>query len=560
MKKTIKAAIGQIFIDIDQEQRNLERILKYIDLAAQNGADVIAFPECANNGYVFRDVDHAFENATSIPGPFTGVLSEKARERQIYIAVGLSERGEYPEVYNTGILIDPQGALVGKYQKHFLVTADKLWFQPSKTGFPVFSTELGKIGIFICADGRIFENARCLSLAGAEILFDLTNWFEPLQPNINTPARAIENGVWIVAANKVGFECLIEDSGTTKAIGSSFIMSPQGEIIAQASGDREEIIYGIVRPAAAREKKAGGSKHFFRDRRPEAYKCLIEPTPDLPVSSMVKKPLIPELFSIQTVILQTDSQNANLKENLEKILSRIRRTSDLLSNFIVLPEFKLDESFAKKKDLHLIAETIPGPITDLFSNITRKYDNYIVGTLLENDDARYYKTAFLVGPDGFVGKYRKMHVGEDERSYLQPGNLGFPIFPTPIGNLGMMVGYDGFFPEVARIINLQGADVIAWPAAWKSEYYPSILCPARSVENRIFIVAATSVGEGLVGQSMITDPSGTVLAKGGKDTEQFVRGKLDLYHSRNKKLFVNASVVADREPENYRILCTPWAS
>jgi len=554
MKDWVKVAVGQIFIAINQEKRNLEKILKFVDQAAANQADLIAFPECANNGYVYRGVDHAFENATPIPGPFTEELTAKAKEKKIYIAVGLSERGEYPEVYNTGILINSQGTLVGKYQKHFLVTADKLWFKSSKTGFPVFPTELGTLGIFICADGRIFENARCLALGGADILLDLTNWFHPVQANINTPARAIENGVWVVAANKVGYECSIEDSGTTQAIGSSFIMSPKGEFVARASHDLEEIIYGMVRPAEAREKKLGRLNHLFRDRRPETYSTLIQPTKNLPISSIVKEPLIPELFSIQTVILQTHSEKANVKENLDPIVSRIERASALLSNFILLPEFQFGEAFTKNKALKTLAETVPGPITDIFANIAREYRNYIVGTLLENEDGQFYKTAFLIGPEGYMGKYRKMHLWEEERSYLQPGNLGYPIFKTNFGNIGMMIGYDGFFPEVARVMNLHGADLIAWPALWDREAYPTILCPARSVDNRVFIAAATPVGDGLVGQSMITDPNGTILSKGEKDQEQYVRGKLDLYHSRNKKIFVNASVVFDREPENYHIL------
>lgn len=559
MKKKIKIAIGQIYIKSpDEEKKNLEKVLKFIDIAAVNGADIIAFPEGSNCGFAFKDIDHAFSNATPIPGPFTEELTQKAKEKHIYIAIGLIERGEYPEVYNSGILIDNKGNIIGKYQKNFIVTVEKVFFKSGKTGFPIFPTEFGNVGVFICADGRIFENARCLSLAGADILFDLTNWFHQNQAYINTPARAIENGVWIVAADKVGYDCPVEDTfWPGAAIGTSFIMNPKGEFISRASSDKEEIIYGVIDLDEGRKKQVGRLNNIFRDRRPEIYKCLTQPTENLPISSIVKESIIPEQYCIQGVALQTSYENASLNENMIKIISKVEKASFLLSNIIVLPEmFNFGRTPKKNKSLRDLAETVPGPVTDIFSRISKKYRNYIVGTILEKEDGKLFNTAFLVGPEGYIGKYRKIHLWEDEMSCLASGNLGFPIFKTNFGNLGIMIGYDGFFPEVARILTLQGADILAWPALWDMEVYPSIFCPARSVDNRIFIIAATQIGEGLAGQSMITDPDGRVLIKGLKDNEQYVRSKLDIYISRNKKLFANASVIFDRKPEYYDILCS----
>lgn len=558
MPKSVKIAIAQIFIKVDQEKENLEKILKCIDQASNQGANIIAFPECSNNGYVYQDVDHAFANATPIPGSFTAELGRKAKEKQIYVVIGLSERGKYPEVYNSAILINGQGEIIGKYQKNYLATVDKIWFQPSKTGFPVFPTEWGNIGIFICADGRMFENARCLSLAGADILFDVTNWFHPNQALINTPARAIENGVWIVAANKVGYECSEEESWMTQCIGTSFIMGPQGEIISQASGDKEEIIYGVIYPQEARQKNSGRRNNIFKDRRPETYEPLTQPMENLPVSSLVKEPILPEHFCIQGTAIQTSYANAHMPEKMEKILSRVERASFFFSNLVVLPEmFNRGREMQKNAARNDLGETIPGPTTDTFSRVAKKFGNYIVGTILEREDGKLFNTAFLVGPAGYVGKYRKMHLWEEEKSFLTPGNLGYPVFKINFGHLGIMIGYDGFFPEVARILTLHGADLIAWPALWDWEVYPSIFCPVRSADNRIFILAATQVGNSLVGQSMATDPSGMILSRGSKDKEQYVRTKMDLYHSRNKKLFVNTSVLFERKPDSYGILCSP---
>jgi len=188
---------------------------------------------------------------------------------------------------------------------------------------------------------------------------------------------------------------------------------------------------------------------------------------------------------------------------MNRVLSRIERASFLFSNLVVLPEmFRIGKISKKNKQIKDLAETIPGPTTDTFSKISKKYRNYVVGTALENEDGKLFNTAFLVGPDGYIGKYRKIHL-------------------------------------------------------WDMDVYPSIFCPVRCIDNRVFIVAATQVGEGMVGQSMITDPNGMILSKGRKDTEQFVRAKLDLYNSRNKKLFINTNVILDRKPELYEILCSP---
>ncbi|MFX0198707.1 MAG: nitrilase-related carbon-nitrogen hydrolase [Candidatus Hodarchaeota archaeon] len=560
IREKVKIAVGQIFIEIDQEEKNLEKVLKFIDLASENGADIIAFPECSNNGYVYRDVEHAFSNATPIPGSFTKELGKKAKEKHIHVVIGLAERAEYSEIYNSAVLIDYNGDIIGKYRKNFLGTPDRLWWKPSKIGFPVFPTEFGNIGIFICADGRIFENARCLSLAGADILFDVTNWFHYVQVKINTPARAIENGVWVVAANKVGYECPIEHSWMTEAIGNSFIIDPKGNVISQASSDKEEIIYGVINPYESRMKKVGKLNNIFEDRRPEIYESLTQSFENLPISSSVKEPIIPEDYCIQSAALQINLEkgSVNTKGNMIEIISRVERASYLLSDLIVLPElFNIGREIKKDKGIRELAETVPGLVTDSFSKISRKYRNYIVGTILENENGKLFNTAFLVGPDGYIGKYRKTHLWEDEISYLTPGDLGFPVFNTSFGNLGIMIGYDGFFPEVARILTLQGADIIAWPALWDMEIYPSILCPARSVDNRIFITAASQVGDGMVGQSMIADPDGMILSRGEKDKEQFVKAKLDLYNSRNKKRFVNGSVIFDRKRDYYEILCSP---
>ena len=236
-KKRIRAAAVQIFTEKNKEEKNLAKILNAIDEAAINQAELIVFPEGVNNGYIFDSLEEAHRMSTPVPGPFTEELSKKAREKGVYLGIGILERKPGFEVYNDALLFDPKGNIIGKYQKNFFIKADKHWFKYGNLGFPVFQTSFGKVGFFICADGRLPESARALALNGAEVLLNTSNWGGLDQYSVHVPTRAVENHCWVVAADK------IKEEPGNKYWGNSFIMNPEGEYLARASETEEEIIY-----------------------------------------------------------------------------------------------------------------------------------------------------------------------------------------------------------------------------------------------------------------------------------------------------------------------------
>ncbi len=134
------------------------------------------------------------------------------------------------------------------------------------------------------------------------------------------------------------------------------------------------------------------------------------------------------------------------------------------------------------------AETVPGPSTEYFGQLAKQYDLYIVAGLVEREGCAIYNTAALLGPDGtLVGKYRKVTLPRSEvESGVTPGH-DYPVFDTRFGKVGMMVCYDGFFPEVARALTVQGAEVIAWPV-WGCN---PMLARARACENHVYLVSST---------------------------------------------------------------------
>jgi len=164
----------------------------------------------------------------------------------------------------------------------------------------------------------------------------------------------------------------------------------------------------------------------------------------------------------------------------------INKAAEQKADFIVLPETLT--IFGRGRAYAECAEPIPGPCTKYFGQLAKKHQLYIVAGLLERDAHKVYNVAVLIGPDGdVVGKYRKVCLPRGEiEGGITPGN-DYPVFQTRFGKVGMMVCYDGFFPEVARELSNRGAEVIAWPV-WGCN---PLLGAARACENHVYVVSST---------------------------------------------------------------------
>ncbi|MFC1940602.1 carbon-nitrogen hydrolase family protein [Chloroflexota bacterium] len=275
MRDEIKIAAVQMEPRIMENRENLNRVLLDIRTVAQNGADLIVFPECALSGYVFNSRAAAIPFMETIPGPATGELSTCCKELGVHVVLGLLEI-DGDRCFNTAVLVGPQG-LIGKYRKNHLpfLGIDRYIDRGDKP-FQVYNTPIGNIGLHICYDCNFPESARVMALLGADILVLPTNWPEGRgkipQYVINT--RAYENRVHLVAVDRVGIE------NGTRFIGLSKIVNVQGDTLAQGSADDEQIIYAEVSLAEARQKhiilKPGEFEiDVIHDRRPELYGELV---------------------------------------------------------------------------------------------------------------------------------------------------------------------------------------------------------------------------------------------------------------------------------------------
>jgi predicted amidohydrolase len=263
-------------------------------------------------------------------------------------------------------------------------------------------------------------------------------------------------------------------------------------------------------------------------------------------------------YCMKASFFQFNSAFGKKSSNIEKVRQALSGES---ADLLVLPEFfATGYQFVSKEEVAELAEPVPdGQTTEFLATLSREKDMYIVAGLPERDGNKFYNSAVLTGPDGFIGRYRKTHLFYEENLFFVPGDTGFRVWDTPIGKIGIMICFDWFFPESARTLALKGAEVIAHPSNLVLPYCPQSM-PVRCLENRVYAVTANRIGTEqrkddetltFIGQSQITSPKAEILVRAGTDEEILMTADIDLSLSRDKKLNQFNDLLKDRRPEYY---------
>lgn len=283
-----KIAVVQLNLN-DVAENNLKKCLSWVREAAKMGAEVISLPELYSSHYFCQseDVDN-FALAEPLYSTSFIAFSELAKELGVVIIVPFFEKRMAGIYHNSAYIIDADGSEAGLYRKmhipddpHFY---EKFYFTPGDLGFKAFPTNKGKIGTLICWDQWFPEAARLTALQGAEVLFYPTaiGW-HPLEKEqygenqhgawMNVmKGHAVANGVYVAAANRIGLEQYLPNTSGIEFWGSSFIAGPQGEILAQASHDKEEIL--IAEVDLDLQENVRQNWPFLRDRRIDAFEDI----------------------------------------------------------------------------------------------------------------------------------------------------------------------------------------------------------------------------------------------------------------------------------------------
>jgi predicted amidohydrolase len=261
---------------------------------------------------------------------------------------------------------------------------------------------------------------------------------------------------------------------------------------------------------------------------------------------------------IKLALAQISSKRENKKENLQKIEDFTIKAKEKGADLVIFPELSLT-GYVLHDQIYELAEIIPGPSTKRIEDLAKKTGAHLIfgmPELSEKTKATIFNTAVLVGPNGFIGKYRKMYLPThsvfEEKRYFRPG-YQTAAFNTAIGNIGLFICYDIFFPEVCRLTRLKGAELIvcisASPAVRRG--YFEILTAARALENTAFLayVNLAGVEDGLQfwGGSRLVSPTGNLLAKAKYDEEDLVICEVDYSDMRPAETFI--PMLRDLRPE-----------
>ena len=251
---------------------------------------------------------------------------------------------------------------------------------------------------------------------------------------------------------------------------------------------------------------------------------------------------MPEKFTLAGV--QMDPRLMDKEANLARMIDSVEQAVAKQSRLVVFPECALTGyCFESLQEALPYAETIPGPSTERLAGACRKAQVYLVLGMLEKDGDRCFNAAALIGPEGVMGKYRKVHLpflGVDR--FVDSGDLGFEVHQTRLGRIGLNICYDGSFPESARTMALNGADMILLPTNWPkgAEEFAEFLVNARGLENHVFSVAVNRVGKErgfrFIGRSRIVNPSGRTLALASPDGEEIIFAEIDPSAARDKHI------------------------
>ena len=283
MSKIVKCGLIQMSNPLNDESKPVAEIQKamldkhmpFIERAGKEGVKILGLQEIFNGPYFCPSQDTRwYDAAEAVPGPTVELMQGIAKKYEMVMVVPVYEREMAGVFYNTAAVIDADGKYLGKYRKQHIPQVrpgffEKFYFKPGNGGYPVFQTRYAKVGVYICYDRHFPEGARCLGLNGAEIVFNPSATVEGLSKylwKLEQPAHAAANGYFMAASNRVGTEA---PWNIGKFYGTSYFADPRGQIIKEASDDKDELLtcdidFGMI-------DEVRKTWQFYRDRRPEAY-------------------------------------------------------------------------------------------------------------------------------------------------------------------------------------------------------------------------------------------------------------------------------------------------
>ncbi len=259
---------------------------------------------------------------------------------------------------------------------------------------------------------------------------------------------------------------------------------------------------------------------------------------------------------MKLALIQTNPTFGEVQKNIDDAVNLM---NSAVADFFVLPElFNTGYNFTSKEELAQLAEPIEGLTFSVLASLAHQKQCYIVYGFAEADNDIFFNSSALIGPNGLIGIYRKVHLYYRENIFFKRGDLGFPVFDTAFGKVGMMICYDWFFPEAMRTLALKGAQLIAHPSNLVLPHCPDAMV-TRCLENKVFSATANRIGTedrgghklSFIGKSEIVSPKGEILTRLSSNEAGISVVEINLADALDKRLNEFNDAFGDRDEDAY---------
>ena len=444
---------------------NLAKCLQLIDTAAAKKADLIVLPEFCNHISVYNDAAHCREVAVTPEGEWLTALAQRTAKHRLYVALAVTMLHNDNRVTVTNALFDPSGNLVATADKQMLMGNERAFLSPGSEPRGPVPTKFGPVGLYACMDGVTFEMPRALAVQGARLLINSLNSFARDEATLHIPVRAAENGVFVVAANKVGplvpakdaeaFSTVLGvDPEALNGAGDSQIVSPDGTVLAIAPRSGEALVVSDIDLSQTVPQR-------LKNRRPTLYGPLTQAQTATPVDT------------ISSEVKVACVSGARTKPEL--VQTAIASGASLL----VLPE--LSEP----------PQMIPAGV-------------FVVTSAMQSaDNGTVCHVGQVWTAAGLVHEQPQLHFSDRYRQVSEFAS-SLRLCETPFGDVAVLVGDDHRYPEAFRLAAIAGAHLVA--VCWQPEFAweTGLALRERSAENRLAVAACAPTG--CLGAAVMFDP------------------------------------------------------
>ena len=458
MRDRVRVAAVQFATGTDLGE-NLATCLQMLDAAAAERAELVVMPEFCNHLSVYDDQDHCRSVAVSLNGSWLGALAQRSAEHGLYASLTVTLPRDGDRVTATNVLIDPGGRVAASADKQMLMGNERAHLSAGTETSPVADTAFGPVGLYSCMDGVTFEVPRTFAVRGARLLLNSLNSFALDEARLHIPVRAVENGVFVVAANKVGpllpaeqvpafSQALGVPPEALNGAGESQVVAPDGTVMAMASRHGEEVVVADLDLSLVESDRLEG-------RRPQVYGPLAQ--------SHTARPAMGRDTEVAVVCVPGARSEPEL----------VDEAIGAGASLVVLPELTSPPDIP------------PGVL--------------VVTTVLRDNQ----HLGQVWSAEGVVHEQAQIHDCERHPGATQLGTA-MSLYTTSFGDLAVIVGDDHRYPETFRLAAIAGAHLVAVCWQPESRWECDLALVERAAENRLCVVACGPPGP--LAATMLLDP------------------------------------------------------